>query len=271
MRSYRFVAALMGGPVRPHLSARTPKVRFTTNRGLRRLSGWDLVVVRVMCPLVAGHDGRGQRLTGGSHGDPCCQAGGSTGYRRSAALVRDPILAVKVTAPDVPDWALQRPRITKLIAHGTRRCPLTVVTGPVGAGKTMALAVWSAAESGPVAWISVDEYDSRPGAFWSYLVAALRRSGVAMPKALPATVRGRTAEHLFLLRLASVLAVQNPPLTLVVDDVHLLTEPSVLNGLDFLLRNARGRPAPGDLLANRSAVPATSLPAGGRADRDSGG
>ncbi|MFI5269791.1 MAG: hypothetical protein ACHQ7M_20635, partial [Chloroflexota bacterium] len=138
----------------------------------------------------------------------------------------------------VLDWTLQRPRITKLIAHGTRWCPLTVVTGPVGAGKTMALAVWSAAESGPVAWISLDEYDSRPGAFWSYLVAALRRSGVAMPKTLSATVRERTAEHLFLLRLASVLAVQNPPLTLVVDDFHLLIESSVLNGLDFLLRNA---------------------------------
>ena len=43
---------------------------------------------------------------------------------------------------------------------------------------------------------------------------------------------------MFLLRLASVLAAQNPPVRLVVDDFHLLTEPRVLNGLDFLLRNA---------------------------------
>jgi len=41
----------------------------------------------------------------------------------------------------------------------------------------------------------------------------------------------------FLLRLASALAAHNTPVTLVVDDLHVLTEPLVLNGLDFLLRN----------------------------------
>jgi LuxR family maltose regulon positive regulatory protein len=41
-----------------------------------------------------------------------------------------------------------------------------------------------------------------------------------------------------LLRLASALAAQDPPVTLVVDDFHLLTEPRVLSGLAFLLRNA---------------------------------
>jgi len=153
-------------------------------------------------------------------------------------LVSDPILASKITAPDVPDWALQRPRITEQIAQGTRRCPLTVVTGPLGAGKTMALALWAAAESRSVAWVTLDKYDNRPGVFWSYVVAALRRSGVALPKALSATTRGRAAEHPFLLRLASALAAQDPPVTLVVDDFHLLTEPRVLRGLDFLLRNA---------------------------------
>ena len=101
----------------------------------------------------------------------------------------------------------------------------------------MALALW-AAECGPVAWVSVDEYDTRPGVFWSYVVAALRKSGVAIPTTLSATTRGRTAEHLFLLRLASALAAQNTPVRLVIDDFHLLTEPRVLNQLDFLLKNA---------------------------------
>jgi LuxR family transcriptional regulator, maltose regulon positive regulatory protein len=162
------------------------------------------------------------------------------GSGRSAAFISGPILTAKVTAPEVPDWTLQRPRLTKLIAQGTRWCPLTVVTGPVGAGKTTALAVWTATESGPVAWVCVDEYDNRPGVFWSYVVATLRRSCMAVPKAAWATTRGRTAEHLFLLWLASVLAAQNPPVTVVLDDFHLLTEPRVRSGLDFLLRNAGG-------------------------------
>ncbi len=103
-----------------------------------------------------------------------------TSPRRPAAPAGDPILATKITAPGVPDWAVQRPRITKLIAQGTRWCPLTVVTGPVGSGKTMALALWAAAEPGPVgsgktmalalwaaaepgpvAWVCLDKYNSR--------------------------------------------------------------------------------------------------------------
>ena len=162
----------------------------------------------------------------------------ATGSKRPAALISDPILASKVTVPGVPNWAVARPRVTKQIAQGTRWCPLTVVTGPLGAGKTMALALWAAAEPGPIAWVTLDKYDNRPGAFWSYVVAALRRGGVPMPKALSSATRGRAAEHPFLLRLAAALAAQDPPVTLVIDDFHLLTEPRVLSGLDFLLRNA---------------------------------
>ena len=72
----------------------------------------------------------------------------------AAVSAGEPILAAKITAPLVPDWAVPRPRITKLIAEGARWCPLTVVTGPPGAGKTMALALWAAAEPGAVAWVS---------------------------------------------------------------------------------------------------------------------
>ena len=148
-----------------------------------------------------------------------------------------PVLASKITAPGVPDWAVPRPRITELIAQGRRWCPLTVVTGPAGAGKTMALASWAATGPGPVAWVTVDEFDSRPRVFWTYVVAALRRSGVAAPGALPAA-RGRDAGHRFVLRLAAALTAQDPPVTLVLDDLHLLTDPQAVDELAYVLRNA---------------------------------
>jgi LuxR family transcriptional regulator, maltose regulon positive regulatory protein len=156
---------------------------------------------------------------------------------RSPAPDAHPVLASKITVPAVPEWAVPRSRVTKLIAGGTRWCPLTVLTGPAGAGKTMALAGWAAAEPGPVAWVTVDEYDRRPGLFWSYVVAALRRSGVAMPSGLSATPRERAGDEGFSLQLAAVLAAQDPPVTLVLDDLHLLAEPGMLKGLDFVLRN----------------------------------
>jgi LuxR family transcriptional regulator, maltose regulon positive regulatory protein len=157
--------------------------------------------------------------------------------RRPAVPAGVPILAAKITAPGVPDWALPRPRITKLISQGRRWCPLTVVTAPAGAGKTMALALWVAAEPGTVAWVTADEFDNRPETFWANVVAALRRSGVGLPAALPAA-RGRDAGHIFLLWLAAALAAQDPPVTLVLDDLHLVTDPTVLSGLHYLLRNA---------------------------------
>src|SRR5580700_2347458 len=161
----------------------------------------------------------------------------STRGRRSGVSGSDPILTSKITAPNVPDWAVPRPRITRLIAEGARWCPLTIVTGPPGAGKTMALALWAAAEPGAVAWVGLDEFDNRPGVFWSYVVAALRQSGVAIPKAVRPVPAGQPGDDGFLLRLTAVLAAQDPPVTLVLDDLHLLTDPGVLKGLEFVLRN----------------------------------
>jgi LuxR family maltose regulon positive regulatory protein len=150
----------------------------------------------------------------------------------------DDILASKITAPAVPDWAVPRPRVTRLITQGTRWCPLTVVTGPPGAGKTMALALWSAAEPRPVGWVGLDEFDNQPRIFWSYVVAALRRAGIAMPAALRIGPPGQAVDRAFLLHMASALAAQDPPVTLVIDDLHLLPDPGVLKDLDFVLRNA---------------------------------
>jgi len=73
--------------------------------------------------------------------------------------------------------------------------------------------------------------------FWSYVVAALRQAGVAVPKALRAGPAAQEEDG-FLLRLTAVLAAQDPPVTLVLDDLHLLSDPAALKGLEFVLRNA---------------------------------
>ena len=104
----------------------------------------------------------------GAHGTARFQGSGDPG---------DPVLTSKVTMPAVPGWAVIRPRIDKLLADGARG-PLTSVTGPPGAGKTMAVAAWATSTSYPctLAWVNADDYDNRPRMFWSYVVAALRKS-----------------------------------------------------------------------------------------------
>lgn len=161
------------------------------------------------------------------------------GGSRTPAGAEDPVLLSKITPPAMPGWAVGRPRIDKLIADGARG-PLTTVTGPPGAGKTMAIASWATARASTstLIWISLDRYDNRPKVFWSYVCTALRQAGVALPRVLSAPTRGTAVNHVFLLRLASVLAVQDPPVVMVLDDLHLLKEPATVDGLAYVLRNA---------------------------------
>jgi LuxR family maltose regulon positive regulatory protein len=148
----------------------------------------------------------------------------------------DPILTSKITVPTLPAWVVPRPRVDKLIADGVHG-PLTTVTGPPGAGKTMAIALWAASASpDTVAWLSLDSYDNRPKVFWSYVMAALRRAAVMVPPTMSAPSRS-AVDHGFLLRLASVLAARDTPVTVVLDDLHLVTEPAILDGLAYILRN----------------------------------
>ena len=86
-------------------------------------------------------------------------------------------------------------------------------------------------------WVTLDDYDNRPKVFWSYVVAALRQAGITVPRVSPAAGRG-PADHVFLLRLASMLAAQDPPVVVVLDDLHLVTEQDTLDGLAYMLRNA---------------------------------
>ena len=150
----------------------------------------------------------------------------------------DRVLQAKIMAPSVPGWMVPRPRLDKHIDQGTAG-PLTVVTGPPGGGKTMAVASWAAARPGPVAWVTLDHYDSRPKVFWATIVEALRNAGVTLGRVSAAPARMAAADHVFLLRLASELATQDPPVVLVLDDLHLLAGHALMDGLQYLLRNAR--------------------------------
>jgi len=164
------------------------------------------------------------------------------GPRRGRA--RDPILQSKITVPALPPWVVSRPRLDLRVAQGTQRS-LTSVTGPPGAGKTLAVASWAAGRpAGPVAWVTLDEYDNRPEVFWSYVVAALRQAGVPVGRATSSLAHAELAHaelagHMFLLRVASALAEHDPAVTLVLDDFHQVTDTEVLAGLAYVLKNAR--------------------------------
>jgi LuxR family maltose regulon positive regulatory protein len=143
----------------------------------------------------------------------------------------------RLVPPRLRTETIPRPRLDRLLEAGRDR-RLTIITAPAGYGKTTALAAWSAAGSGPRAWVTVDAADNDPVRFLA---------GVA--DALDDAVPGAAADAQRLLRggsdpastvvpsLATALAegsADGAPVV-VLDDVHLLSDPDALAVLAALV------------------------------------
>lgn len=151
----------------------------------------------------------------------------------TATDIPEPLLIAKLSPPELQSWIVPRPRIDRCIEKGVHHGTVTVISGPPGAGKTVALAQWRASTRwpGPVAWLTVDEYDATPDRFWRNLTAALARAGITVPA--PGGAGGPA------LLIASALAGQQTPAVLVLDDLHLVRAPELTAGLGYLLRHAK--------------------------------
>ena len=146
------------------------------------------------------------------------------------------LLEDKLRLPHLSFPVLARPRLTDLLDQASRH-RVTVISGPAGAGKTVACASWAAAgpRASRVVWLTLDAGD-RHEWFWAYVCAALNRIRPAPSDAL----RGLedTCPEEFPLRLVEAAQAFTEPVVLILDDSHELTDPGVLNGLDVLIRHA---------------------------------
>jgi LuxR family transcriptional regulator, maltose regulon positive regulatory protein len=133
------------------------------------------------------------------------------------------VLHTKLHQPRPARHLLARPRLLEHLSVALE-ARLWLVAAPAGYGKTSLISQWLAETRMPAAWLSLDEADSDPRRFFSYLVAALQ--GVA-PGACPITAALLTSE-----RLPSPLVVADSLVdelgelpegtTLVLDDYHLV-------------------------------------------------
>jgi LuxR family maltose regulon positive regulatory protein len=152
-----------------------------------------------------------------------------------------PLLASKLAPPRTPRWLVARGRLLELLDAGVQG-RLTLLTGPAGSGKTVLLGSWAATAAlpGPVAWLSLEAADNDPARFWSYLLAALRQTGVVPPDgrlgSLGLPVGG--PDRGFTLELAAALTDLAGPVVVVLDDFHELTNPAVLDGVATVLRRS---------------------------------
>ena len=140
----------------------------------------------------------------------------------------------KLDPPEAGRAVVARPRLIDRLASAAQG-QVTLVTAPAGAGKTTLLRTWLAAGRVPgvPVWVSLDAADRDPGTFWSYVVAALGRVGLASPDG-----RGADADGSPVHRLAAALYGRAEPIVLVLDDADVLAGSRVPEELDFLARHA---------------------------------
>src|SRR5438105_3126329 len=83
------------------------------------------------------------------------------------------LLLTKLHVPRPPAGLIDRSRLTSRLSAALAG-PLTVISAPAGFGKTTLLAAWIQETGRQVAWVSLDDQDSDPSRFWTYVVAALQ-------------------------------------------------------------------------------------------------
>lgn len=145
----------------------------------------------------------------------------------------------KVSIPKLQKPVLPLPGVYNMLSEGTTR-PLTVVRGPADAGKTVLVAAWIANDLPPglVAWLSLDEHDNEPVAFWTLTLEALRRHGVALPADVQCPSGPGSHLTTFLEELSAALHSHSDPVVLVLDHFDAVTDRHVMHQLELLLRHS---------------------------------
>jgi LuxR family maltose regulon positive regulatory protein len=122
-----------------------------------------------------------------------------------------------------------------------RESTVTLLSAPAGAGKTLLLAEWvRARNAGEMAWVSLDSDDNDDRRFWSALLDALSTTRPVSAAGAPARLAvpaGPSTDPAFLAEVVNALDDLPEPVVLVLDDVHELTNPQPLAGLEALLQH----------------------------------
>ena len=133
---------------------------------------------------------------------------------------------------------VSRTHVWHRLQRGMER-PLTLLTAPLGFGKTTSLAAWVRQVEMPVAWVSLDVSDNEPGQFWAYILSALEQALPGVTGGALAMLRSMQAPPLPIILRALLNALVASPrhIVLVLDDYHHVTEPTIHETLATLLEH----------------------------------
>jgi LuxR family maltose regulon positive regulatory protein len=119
------------------------------------------------------------------------------------------------------------------------RCKLALISAPAGFGKTTLVSEWIAGCGMPVAWLSLDEGDSDPARFITYLVKALQTIRAGIGEGLLAVLQSPQSLQIevVLTSLLNEISAIPANFVLVLDDYHLIDSHPVDQSLAFLIEH----------------------------------
>jgi LuxR family transcriptional regulator, maltose regulon positive regulatory protein len=145
--------------------------------------------------------------------------------------------ATKFALPPEQPAVIVRERLLEALDAGIEH-PLTLISGPPGAGKTALLGSWIGAGRAPgtVAWLSLDAADADRRRFWRAVLEALTRAG-AGPAIAELAAHPRARPEVLVSALTAALAERDDVVVVVLDDFHEVAE-AVHSDVDQLLHHA---------------------------------
>ena len=149
------------------------------------------------------------------------------------------MLASKLRLPaGRPGAVVRQPLLSRLSEDRPAR--LVVISAPAGWGKTCLLRDWRLADTASrTAWVSVDPGDNDPVRFWAHVIASV--AGVSPgfgAAALPVlTAPGAGSTDAVLPMLVNELEVLPAPVTLALDDYHLISNQDILRSVAFMVEH----------------------------------
>ncbi|WP_166870919.1 LuxR C-terminal-related transcriptional regulator [Salinibacterium sp. ZJ450] len=153
------------------------------------------------------------------------------------------VLATKLFIPAPRPQAVSRPRLVERLSDGLRAGrKLTLVSAPAGFGKTTVLADWieSLRQHEPdtrVAWLSLDEGDSDPARFLTYLLAAVHGADGIPSDGLNSEARQGMPVEAALTTLINEVAQSTVEIVLVLDDFHTIEAGPARDAVAFLVEH----------------------------------
>jgi LuxR family maltose regulon positive regulatory protein len=147
----------------------------------------------------------------------------------------------KLAVPAAQPGLVSRSRLLARLAEARSR--LTLLCAPAGFGKSALLSDWlhTSQQGSPasgISWLILDEADNDPLRFWIYLGTALQRLA---PHVGTTLLQGLQTPHppleALLTTLLNELLTLREPVTLVLEDYHMIHAPSIHQSLSFLLEH----------------------------------